>query len=310
MRRLGFVAAFALLSSAFAQDAAAPLKFGWPVPSSVVVTEIVERAGMNAITRYRASLTREGPAGELRLHLSDFAFVEFAGKKPDDPAVAAQVTRAQRVAQFTPDLILAADGTIKDVVGLEAVNKVRLDDIEENGTPAQKAAVPMLRKQFQTPEALRDFKREAMKYWRAWVADWIGWTVPEGGRADGRFVVRDIDGTEREAPATYTRTAAADGTGQNLVRTATLDGAATKASLDLYVKTRSAQSGEAPPEGFFTGLKLWSYLIADTDPATLRPVRVIRWDQCLIHRKDRDDFVAANERHEYHFDWTASQDGR
>ena len=303
------LAAPALLAAAVADDAPAPLKFAWPVPSKVTVTERVFRPGAAVTTRYTASLERAGDGDDLKLRFADFEVVDFAGKKPDDPSVAARVAATVRMAsKLMPDLLLGADGKVKDVVGIDAAIRAMLDDVEKGGTDEEKAWLPARRAQLESPEVKESMKREATKPWQAWVGEWAGRTMPDGEDVPARHCVRDLDGSERDAPAVLRRVASSEGAGLvTLTREAMLDGDDTKASLDAWVKAGTKAIGHAPPEGLFIGLQLVSRAAAVADAATLRPRRAMREDACLVHRKGDADLVVELDRHEYAFEWPASE---
>jgi hypothetical protein len=290
--------ALVVLSAARADDQPAPLKFAWPVPSKATVTEKIWKHGRTCTTRYSVSVVKSGD--DLKVHIDDFAFTEYGGKPADDPAVATEVARALPMAKIVPDLLLSADGRVKEVLGLDEMLKAEVELMVPGADEAKRAEQY---KQLSTPEAREAIKRESSKNWRAWVGDWVGVVVPSGKGAEGRYAVRDFDGTERDAPATLQRAADETPGYVQLTRVATLEGDATKASLDAWIKLMTLRSGKAPPEGLFTGMVLTTRMLSVAEESTLRLKRAIREEACTVHRKDKDDLVIGVERHEFTFDW-------
>jgi hypothetical protein len=308
MRRLArFLAAAAVagavLSASAADEAPAELKFAWPVPSRATVTQKSSKRGKSATTRFRLSLERAG-GGDLRLHLGEFRFVDFAGRAATDPAVADAVMRATRLANSaSADLLIGPDGRIKDVVDLDGVVRTMLADMEENGTDAEKSRLAELREQMRTPQAKDAVRRDAMKPWQTWIGEWIGRAIPAEGESFATHAVRDVDGTEREARARLRRGPPDSAGHVRFVREAVLEGDATKASLAMWIKAVAAKTGTPPPEGHFTGLTLSNRLMTIADPASMRPTLVLHEEACVAHRKNAEDLVLAGERSEYAFEW-------
>jgi hypothetical protein len=147
-------------------------------------------------------------------------------------------------------------------------------------------------------------RREALKNWRTWVGEWIGAVVAEGKDVQTRHEVTDLDGKSRDAPCVLHREPSAGGLAK-ITCVATLDGEATQASLDAWIRAATQSSGKAPPPGLLTGLVLTYRQFVETDPATLRPKSAIREEAARVQRKDKDDLVANLERHEFSFEWAA-----
>jgi hypothetical protein len=303
MSRLPFVlassVALVILPAAVADDQPAPLKFAWPVPCKATVTEKLVKRGQTATTRYTISIEKQD--ADFKLHIDDFSFTEFAGKAPDDPSVAATVAVALPTARLIPDLLIDADGRVKDVLGLDAMIEAEVALLSPGADETVRAA---RYKQLSTPEARAAIKRESTKNWRAWAGDWVGLVIPAGKDVASKYPVRDIDGTEIDAPAILQRTAADEAPGHvRLTRVATLEGEATKASLDLWIKLMTKQTGKAPPEGLITGLTLSTRTQLVAEETTLRPKGGIREEKCVVHRKEKDDLVVGIESHEFAFEW-------
>jgi hypothetical protein len=299
-------AASALAAVARAEDPPAPLKFGWPVPSKVTVTEKMLKGGHTATKRFTATLAREGE--ELRVRFTDFAILEIDGKPSSDPALAKSIEMTQMMLKATPYLVLAADGTVKDVGGLDAAVDVLVDELTKTGDEKQKAAAAALREQLRSPAVAAESKRRAMKDWQTWVGEWIGRSVPEGKGVEGDHSIRCPDGADMKAP-TLLKRASAESEGAGLVkltRESVLDGEDTAEALAAWVKKLSDATGQRPPDGYFTGMRLSDRSLAVTDPATLRPLRVMREEQYTWRMKDRPERTEI-ERHEFAFEWPAAE---
>lgn len=298
------VLAAALFSLAGADDQPAPLKFAWPVPSKATVTEKVEKVGHTATTRYTLSVERSGEGGDLRLHLGDFEFLDLDGKPATDPSLAQQLKVALPMAKAIPDILIGADGSVKDVLGLDTAIATMLDELSKNLDEREKASLPQLRAQFEAPETREKMKREASKQWTAWVAEWAGRTIPEGRGVDGTHAVSCPDGAEVMAP-TLLRRMPAENEGPGLVkltRETTLDGEDAKPAFEAWLKKAEAALGRSLGA---TGMRLVDRIAAVTDPSTLRPTWVRREEQRILHMKDADDRNDI-ERHEYQFEWPAA----
>lgn len=304
MRRLSVPVAVlgaALVTAALAADETEPLRFGWPVPCKVRVTEAIEKLGQTATTRFTASLERTGDAGDLLLHLSDFEIVDLYGKKGDDPAVAAQVELTLLQLRVTPDLLLAPTGEVKDVLGLDKAVDTILDELAKSADETKKARLPQLKAQFSSPQAQTAMKDNAKKAWSVWVGEWIGRTIPSGRGADGAFTIACPDGSRTAAPTKLVRLPG-DSEGEGLVRftrESVLDGEDSRPVLDAWLAQVKAATGKVLPA---TGLRLVDRALSVSDPATLRPKRVLREEQRIVQMGRQGERVDL-ERHEYTFDW-------
>ena len=299
------IALAALGAFARAADAPAPLKFAWPVPSKGTVTEKIQKAGHVATTRYVVSLERSGDAGDLRLHLGDFEFVELDGKPASDAAVAEQVRMALPIAKAIPDLLIGADGAVKEVLGIDAAIKTMIEEIEKSADERQKASMAAVRAQLDSPDSKEKIRRETIRYWVAWVCDWAGRSIPEGEVVAGRYPVRCPDSTEVDAPAQFRRMPGGpDRPGLvRISRECVLDGDDAKPAFDAWMKQVTQATGRTVPA---TGMRLGDRALTIADPATLRPVVVLREETRTLHMKDAADRNDV-ERHEYTFVWTAAE---
>lgn len=303
---LAFVAAASALAAiALAEEPPAPLKFGWPVPSKVTVTEKMLKSGHTATKRFTATLSREGD--ELRVRFTDFALLEIDGKPASDPSLAKSIQMSEMMLKATPYLVLAADGTVRDIGGVDAAVDVVFAELTKAGDEKQKAAAAALREQLRSPMYAAETKRHVMRDWQTWVGEWIGRTVPEGKGVEGDYSIRCPDGADMKAP-TLLKRAPADSEGAGLVkltRESVLDGDDTAEALAAWVKKYSDATGQRPPDGHFTGMRLSDRSLVVADPATLRPHRVMREQQYTWRMKDRPERTEV-ERHEFTFEWPAA----
>jgi hypothetical protein len=293
--------ALAALPAALADDQPVPLKFGWPVPSRATVTENVVKKGLKATTRYVVNLAAEGKTTDLRMHISDFEFVEIEGRPATDPALAPQLAQATAIAKMIPDLLITADGKVKDVVGFEAQIEAQLAAFEKSDDPRIRASVPAMRAMWARPEAVAMQKRVSSGIWRSWVGEWVGRAIPEGRSVETKFPLQCPDSVDRDAPTTLRRTPSADGAAMaQFSRESVLDGDDAKPVIEAYLKKLSDATGRVPPE--ITGMRLSERVVVSVDPATLRPKRAFSESVGTIRLKGQDDRVNV-ERHEYTFEW-------
>jgi hypothetical protein len=274
------------------------------VPSRADVTERIVLRGVPGLTRYTITLDRE-PSGDLRLRVTDIRFLEYRGKPADDPSVRAEVQFAEPLAKVTPDLVIGADGRVKDVLGVDVAVRTMFEQFATLPLDAQqKASVEAMRAQMATPETLAQLKKKARRHWETWVEGWLGRVIPEGKGVEGDHAVRCPEGSEVKAP-TLLRRMSGESEGKGLVkftRESVLDGEDAQPVLDSWLRKMSAATGQTPPAGHFTGMRVQDRALITCDPATLRPVRVLREEQSIWRMKGRDDRVEI-ERHEYEFAW-------
>ena len=292
----------ALPRFAAAEDAPAPapLKFAWPLPCRVRVTEKALKRGRETTTSYLIGLTKEGDAGDVRLHLSAFEILVLAGRPASDPDIAPLVAQALPMTKAIPDLLLSSEGRVKDVIDIQKAIDQAFSEMEAVATEAQKKEIAARRAQLSTAEAKQYMNRSAREFWDAWVGNWIGMTVSEAEPLLTTHVIVGPDGTAFDAPATVKRTSVKEGA--QLFLEAKLEGEQARQALEGWVKKMTEASNQAPPDGFFTGLEAAERVVAVTDPATLKPLRVSRELTSAIRRKNGQDTEVV-ERHDYTFDW-------
>lgn len=295
------VAAAALLVPAVAGDDPPPVKFAWPVPSKGRVTETKTKSGRTNTTRCTATLDRNED-GTLRLHRSEWEIVELDGRDASDPSFAAQVRMTLVGLEATPDVVIAADGSVKDVVGLDAFIDTLLSEIEKGADEKKKALLPSIREQFNSPETRAALKRDVCRPWASWVGDWIGRTIPTGERGlETPCKILGPDMVEYEAPTRFRRMTG-DKVGAGLVkftRESVLDGEDARPILESMLKQIQQATGKTPPA---TGMRYVDRSMAAADPATLLPKRVLREQLLTMQYKDLPERTDV-ERHEYTFEW-------
>jgi hypothetical protein len=310
MRRPSFVlaasVALVILPAALADDQPAPLKFAWPVPSKATVTEKVLKQGHKATTRYVVTLEPDGKSADFKMHISDFEFVELDGHAATEPALAPQIAQATAQSKMIPDLVISADGRVKDVVGLEAAVEAQLAVLEKSENPQLRASVPSLRAMLARPETIATQKRESSRIWQWWVGEWVGRVIPAGPDVQTKFAIRCPDAVDREAPTSLRRKTSADGPEMaQFSRESTLEGDDAKPVVEAYVNKMKAMTGRVPPE--ITGMRLCERTVVSTDPATLRPKRAFSEAIGTLYVKDQPERTDV-ERHEYTFEWGKSAD--
>jgi hypothetical protein len=306
MQRLALAAAAvvaaAVLAPAVAGDEPPPLKFAWPVPSKGRVTEAMVKGGQTATTRCTATLDRTEDGGSLKLHLSDWEIVELSGRGPSDPAIAEHVRMALVGLRVTPDLVIGGDGAVKEVVGLEAAVDAMLREIEKGTDEAQKAQLPKLREQFNSPDARAAMQRNVTRAWKTWIGDWVGRVVPAGERGtEGPFRVLCPDTVEYDVPTRFRRLSGeSEGAGLvRLTRESVLDGEDARPVLAAFLRKMEQTIGRAPPA---TGMRYVDRSVTVADPATLLPKRVLHEQLLTLQIKDVPERTDV-ERHEYTFEW-------
>jgi hypothetical protein len=299
------VMAAAVLVPAVAGDDPPPLKFAWPVPSKGRVTETILKGGRTFKTRCTANLEKTEDRSALRLHYSDWEIVEIEGRGADDPATAAQVRMLLVSLKVTPDLVIGANGEVKEVVGLDRQVATILGEIEKGADEALKARLPKLREQLDSPEARAAMERSVTRAWKTWVGDWAGRAIPEGERGiEEPYKIPCPDMAEYDAPTRFRRMSGEkEGAGLvRFLRESVLDGEDARPILAALMRKMKEAAGDAPPA---TGLRLVDRSMAVADPATLLPKRVLREQLLTLQLKDMPERTDV-ERHEYTFEWEPS----
>jgi hypothetical protein len=204
--------------------------------------------------------------------------------------------------KVTPDLVIGADGQVKDVVGLDAAVDALLSEIEKGTDESQKASLSRLREQFNSPEARETMKRTLTRTWKTWVGDWAGRVIPAGENGvECAHRILCPDKVEYDVPTRFRRMSGeSEGAGLvKLTRESVLDGEDARPVLAAMMRKMEETMGRAPPA---TSMRFVDRSVTVADPATLLPTRVLREQLLTLEIKDMPERTNA-ERSEYTFEW-------
>ena len=263
-RSVRFAAAAALLVSSVASagDDEPRLRFAWPVPTRVGVSEVRD----DVVRLHYDFELRRDDAGRLRVRCLDLRTVEWNGF-PAEHVLVRDVMKLADVAlaALQPEVLLDADGRAAHGVDVEARLAAAVDGIE---TLYGKRASAKARETFETlgtdPVARAAVEALALAPWRWSVGAWVGLPLREAKVFDGPLEVASL--FERVLPCPMKATIGAQrvegAAGRwRLTLSASCDGDVAKAS----VARRSKPSGD---------VRRTVDVIAEVDEATLRPRRV------------------------------------
>jgi hypothetical protein len=279
------------------------LRFAWPVPSRVTVTERVLKKGKSAVMRYDAVLSaRQGGGYEVKI--DQFEFLELDGREVPKGPLPPELKAATALASVIPVLQLSAEGEVVDVVGFEASVERALEQVpEEQGMREQ------LRKVLAQPAMAQAMKQKTSEFWNAWVGSWTGLELAEGHEATGPVPVQLPSGpVESVVTVRHRGPDAAHKGAVRLELETVLEGEPfRKAMVGLVAQMLqgSGTQGKAPQDvdAMLKSARRVSKVEAVTDGATLRPyrVRMSQVTKLQVEGQEREQ----SEVHEYDFAWPA-----
>jgi hypothetical protein len=284
------------------------LRFAWPTPSRVTVTERVLKKGKSAVMRYDAVLSaRQGGGYELKI--DKLQFLELDGREVPKGELPPEIKAATALASAIPVLLLSKEGEVQDVVGFEQAMERALAQVpEEQGMREQ------LRKVLSQPAMAQAMKQKTSEFWNAWVGAWTGLELAVGHEATGPVPVQLPAGPVDSMVTVRHRgpDAALKGAVRLELETV-LEGEPFRKAMVGFV-AQMLQAGGAQnkaPRDFDAMLKSArrvSKVEAVTDAATLRPysVRMTQTTKLQVQNQEREQ----REEHEYSFDWPAPKAGK
>jgi hypothetical protein len=286
----------------------ATLRFAWPTPSRVTVTERVLKKGKSAMMRYDAALSaRQGGGYELKI--DKFQFLELEGREVPQGELPVELKAATALASAIPVLLLSQEGEVQDVVGFEEAMERALAQVpEEQGMREQ------LRKVLSQPAMAQAMKQKTSEFWNAWVGAWTGLELPEGHESTGPVPVRLPAGpVDSLVTIRHRGPDAAHKGAVRLELESVLEGEPFRKAMVGFV-AQMVQAGGAQdkaPRDFNAMLKSArrvSKVEAVTDAATLRPysVRTTQVTKLQVENQEREQ----REDHAYSFDWPAPKAGK
>jgi hypothetical protein len=281
----------------------AMLRFAWPTPSRVTVTERVLKKGKSAVMRYDAVLSaRQGGGYELKI--DKLQFLELEGREVPKGELPPELKAATALASAIPVLIISKEGEVQDVVGFEdSIERALAQVPEEQGMREQ------LRKVLAQPVMAQAMKQKAGEFWNAWVGAWTELELAEGHESTGPVPVQLPAGpVDSLVTIRHRGPDAAHKGAVRLELETVLEGEPfRKAMVGLVAQMVQAAGAQdkAPPDvdAMLKSARRVSKVEAVTDAATLRPysVRMSQVTKLQMENQEREQ----REVHEYSFDWPA-----
>jgi hypothetical protein len=292
-----------------AQSAVAEeLKFAWPVPSRVTVTESTLKKGKTAKMRYDIVLSKQSAGDNYEVNFDKFEFLELDGidlTVPENREQAAPVLKqATALGSMLPALVISPKGNVLDVIGMEKCI--------ESASALLAAADPKVVELLKSPEMVEQMKQKSVDFWRVWVETWL--TAPESGKVNAYEMEVPLMGVKLQAPLTVRNEGSSKETGSDvkLIAETILEGEKARQALATMMQNMIAKI--PPKEGvkpfspdMIKSLKRITRLTAVTNPKTLQPSSAS--SDSLIELAIEDKQRSEIEKHAYSFDWKQAAGG-
>lgn len=305
------VCSVALTLNAGIAIAAPKLKFDWPVPSRVTVTESALKKGKTAKMRYDIVLDKQKEGKNLEVKFDKFELLEVSGvdlTAPESRAalgpVLAQITAMQGA---MPTLIIDQEGTVVDVAGMEELVSKALGLLPEGDPKLRESIGTMMR----SPEVIEQIKQKTKDFWRVWVQSWLDCSLAPGQEETVDTHVPFLSNKVITVPLKIRNDGpAADSPGNIKLSAQTiLQGEeATKAFADMMAKLTAAipvKEGVKPfTPDMVKEMKRTTTFTVVTNPKTLQPQTANSEivTEIAIGEGRRSD----TEKHDYTFVWPGS----
>lgn len=296
-----------------AVNAAQELKFNWPVPARVTVTETALKKGQTAKLRYDIVLDKQKTGDDLELKFDNFQFLELNGMDLSAPET--QALLGPTVAKLTalqgalPGLQIDKEGTAVDVIGIEGLTEKALS-LLPNADPKMRESVEALMK---SPEGIAQIKQKTKDFWRIWVETWVGCSLAPGQEKTFDTEVPFMNGKPVKVPLVIRNEGKVTDSPGNIQLTGltTLQGEeATKAFAEMMQKMVAQiplKEGVKPfSPDMVQELKRTTKFTVVTNPDTLQPKSAR--SEIVTDLTVEDKHKTDTEKHDYTFDWSAKTD--
>jgi hypothetical protein len=294
-------------SKAEASAAGQELRFAWPTPSRVTVTERILKKGKRSVVRYDTTLSaRKG--GGYDLKLDKFQFVEVDGTDITKGPLTPELKAATALASAIPTLVISSEGQVVDVVGMEKAIERALKLV-----PNEKGTRDQVRAMLAQPGIEQAMKQKAGDFWSAWVGAWVG-TDLTSGEERSATVPMQLPGGQVDSKVTMHHRGpdAAHPGAVRLEMETVLEGEPFRKSMVGMISQMlqaAAPQGQAPDvETMLKSARRVSNVEVVTDPATLRPysARMAQVTKLQMGSQEREE----REEREYSFEWPAQKAGK
>lgn len=176
------------------------IRFAWPVPSEVEVTEL-ETTIVPVQTveyRYTVELRETGAAGRLVVRKRDFEVLKIDGLEVADDEAFGNLTAPLELAKMSPDIYINPNGDVQDVepwgTFYERLEQ-RMNELvnEQMISPEHMQSV---RTKMRDPQRQQIIRNASVGFWTLWVNGWLDLDFNENAEIvddDGVFVLPDGD---------------------------------------------------------------------------------------------------------------------
>ncbi|MBX3073222.1 hypothetical protein KF707_18440 [Candidatus Obscuribacterales bacterium] len=278
------------------------LKFAWPVPSRVTVTEETLKKGKTAKMRYDIVLNKQSSGDNYELNFDKFEFLAIEGTDLSIPEnreqAGAVLKQATALGSMLPTLVITPKGNVVDVIGMEKCI--------DAATALLSSADPKVIELIKSPEMVEQMKQKSVDFWRVWVETWL--TAPESGKVNAYEMEVPIMGVKLQAPLTVRNEGSSKETGSDvkLIAETVLEGEKARQALATMMQNMVAKipqkEGVKPfSPDMIKSMKRVTRFTVVTNPKTLQP-RSASSDSLIdlaIEDKQRSEI----EKHDYSFDW-------
>lgn len=287
--------------------------FNWPIPCKVKVTEKTEKKGTRAIMQYHL-VAKKHKGNQIVVDLKNFVFLEINGQNATTPQMKKQLAPVLATTSSQPTLVIAPDGQLVEIVGLEAVAEKTLALMKKIGKyseddPAWKSTVAMIK----SPKMAEMIKNKSADYWQSWVGAWVGLELAPAESVETITSLPFPDGSSIETPLVYYNHGAQQGspTLVRLTASSVLEGPQARAAMLRFFENLSKSASQKPGTKKFTKsmlkeFKRESTISVITDPANLRPAKAEIRSITTIHIQG-EGRKQQREIREYTFHWSTEQ---
>ncbi|HLL06002.1 MAG TPA: hypothetical protein VK539_35850 [Myxococcaceae bacterium] len=291
---------------AVAPSKAPELRFAWPVPSRVTVTERILKKGKRSVVRYDAVLSaRQGGGYELKI--DGYQFLELDGRDLTKGSLPPELKAAAALAGTVPTLVLSAEGQVVDVVGMEeAIERATALVPEEKGMREQ------VRKMLSQPAMAQAMRQKVADFWGVWVGTWVGTDLAANEEVTGTMPMQLPSGPVDSAVIVRHRGPDASQKGAvRLEMETVLEGEPFRKAMSGMLSQMMQAAPKTEGMDFDAMLKSArrvSRVEVVTDAATLRPysARASQVTKIQVEDQQREDV----EEREYSFAWPAQKPGK
>ncbi len=163
-----------------ASSASTFVKFKWPTPGTVSVSETVLKKGKTAKIHYDIAWQKGEKEDQINLKYHNFKILELDGmdlsKEENQKTNQKVIDMMTAVESSMPTLVIGADGEAKDVVGLDET----IDRALELMPSKSPEDLKLLKEFLKSPQMENQIKQKSLEVWRLWVETWLECAPAEG----------------------------------------------------------------------------------------------------------------------------------